>query len=160
MTKGWTSTSRLPTGRDCRSSRPVSKGTNNLLLSMVNAPSDKGMIVMVQSYELAQHHLPVDIESDHDEQHDTKGQQGSTPIADKGQGDPDNRGQPHRHTNIDDDMEEQHTGHPIGIAPAKDASLSLGNGHDTHEQQDIDAQKEHTADKAEPLPDRAKDEVG
>ena len=47
---------------------------------------------------LAQHHRPVCIKADQDEQHNTKGQQRSSPIAHKRQRYTNYRRQPYRHT--------------------------------------------------------------
>lgn len=109
---------------------------------------------------LSQHHLPVGVEADEDKQHNAKGQQGCAAIADEGQGDADHGGKAHGHTDVDDDVEEKYAGDPIGITSAEDASLSFGDCHDTHQQNDIDAEKEYAAQEAEALPDRTKNEVG
>ncbi len=96
---------------------------------------------------------------DQDKQHDTKGEQGSPSIADEGQGDPNYGRQPYRHTNVDDYMEEKHAGYTIGITSAKYASLSFGDRHDPHQQEDINTQEDHASEETKALPDRTEDEV-
>ena len=107
-----------------------------------------------------QHHLPVGVEPDQDKQHYAKGQQGCAAIANEWQRDTDHGGEAHGHTDVDDDMEEEHAGDPVGIATAEDASLSFGYRYDPHQQDHIDAKEQDAAEEAETLPDGTKDEVG
>jgi hypothetical protein len=51
-TKGWISTKILPAGLLVRESLAVSKGTNLLVPSILNEPSDRGMMFMGQKYDV------------------------------------------------------------------------------------------------------------
>src|SRR6185312_3778027 len=108
---------------------------------------------------LPKHHLAVGIEPDKDEEHCRKGHQRCAAITDKGQRDPDHRRQADGHTDVDRDMEEQHARDAIGITPAEDASLSLRDRHDPHEEYDVDPKEQDAAEEAEAFADGAEDEV-
>jgi hypothetical protein len=107
-----------------------------------------------------QHHLPVGVEPDQDEQHYAEGQQRGSAIAYEWQRDADHWGKANGHTDVDDNVKEKHAGHAIGITPAEDASLSFGYRHDTHQQNDVDAKKQYAAREAKALPDRTKYKIG
>src|SRR5690349_13409608 len=57
-------------------------------------------------------------------------------------------------------MEKKYARHAIGIAAAKNTSLSLRDGDDSHQQHEVDTHKQYTSHEAKAFSYGAKDKVG
>ena len=56
-------------------------------------------------------------------------------------------------------MKKEYGSHTISVGPAEHASLSLGDGNNTHKQNNIDTQEENAAYKTESLSNGTEDKI-
>ena len=91
---------------------------------------------------------------------DEEGHERATPIADEGQGDTGDRGDADVHTDVDEDLEEQHGRHASGQKPAKCIARIVGNREDLHDEHDVEDNQNDAANKAHLLTQHRENIVG